>query len=73
MVDADQIKRAIEKIGRKNTGSPFELSEVAKELDLANWEEIMERIRLVAEVMVSQGLMRMEDDQITYVGSSKLS
>jgi hypothetical protein len=73
MVDADQIKRAIEKIGSKHTGKPFELSEVAKELDLANWEEIMERIRLVAEVLESQGLIRLEDDKITYVGSSKLS
>lgn len=68
MVDADTIKRTIEELGR--IGEPFRLSEVAQILDLANWEEIMEPIQLVAEVMVQQGVLHMENDEVTYVGNT---
>lgn len=73
MVDADQIKQSIEKLGSRNTGKSFTLSDVAKDLDFANWEEIMERIRLVAEVMESQGLVSLEGEKITYIGSSRFT
>jgi hypothetical protein len=73
MVDADEIKRTIIELGKMSHGKPFDLSDVAKQLDLANWEEIMERIRLVAEVMAGQGLIQLKNDQVTYAGKSEMS
>ncbi|WP_225699320.1 hypothetical protein [Fulvivirga sedimenti] len=57
---------------RKGLNSPFPLSDVAKELDPVNWEELMEPVNLVAEVLIMQGYIKKEGDFIALmVGKEK--
>ncbi len=69
MVDAEIIRYTIEQIGKSKMGESFELSEVAKEISFANWEELMEPVQLVADVMVQQGKLELNGSEITYLGS----
>ncbi len=69
MVDAEIIRYTIEQIGKSKMGESFELSEVAKEISFANWEELMEPVQLVADVMVQQGKLELKGSEITYLGS----
>ncbi|MEJ2003560.1 MAG: DUF3253 domain-containing protein [Cyclobacteriaceae bacterium] len=74
MIAADQIRMAILSVARKKgAGNPFPLSQVARELDLANWEELMEPVELVAEVLVLQGYLERKGDNVVLVmGKEKL-
>lgn len=71
MVDAKTIKQTILTLGNQRKGAPVTLAEVAKTLDLANWEEIIESVRLVAEVMELQGIITVKADVIDYAGKLK--
>ncbi len=74
MIAADQIRKAILATAKKKgAGNPFPLSQVARELDFANWEEVMEPVELVAEVLVMQGYLEKKGDQVVLViGKEKL-
>ena len=74
MIDAEKIKNAILELGRKKgQGVPFALEDVARELDFANWEELMEPVTLVAEVLVMQGILEKKGELFSLVvGKEKL-
>ena len=74
MIAADHIRRAILIMAKKKgPGNPFPLSEVARELDFANWEEVMEPVELVAEVLVMQGYLEKKGEDVALVmGKEKL-
>jgi len=74
MIAADQIRSAILALAKKKgPGNPFSLSQVARELDLANWEELMESVELVGEVLVLQGYLERKEEQVVLVmGKEKL-
>ena len=57
---------------RKGLNTPFPLSDVARELDAENWEELMEPVNLVAEVLIMQGYISREGEFIALrVGKEK--
>ncbi len=65
MIAADEIKTAILEMGKKKgLNTPFPLSDVAKELDPENWEELMEPVNLVSEVLIMQGYISKDGDLI---------
>jgi hypothetical protein len=72
MIAADQIRATIFMVGRRHGQyNPFPLSDVAKELDLLNWEELMESVNLVAEVLILQGHLEKKGDQVMLVVGEK--
>ena len=71
MIDAEQIRKAILDMAKiKGPYTPFALSEVAKELDLENWEEVMEPVNLVAEVLILQGYLLKEGEYVILSASA---
>jgi hypothetical protein len=73
MIAADQIKSAILEMGkRRGLNMPFLLSDVARELDPVNWDELMEPVNLVAEVLIMQGYISRDGEFVSLmVGKEK--
>lgn len=57
MIAADKIKAFILDMARSRGDQFFTPEEVARKLDPEQWEQLMESVNLVAEVMVMQGLL----------------
>jgi hypothetical protein len=57
MIAADKIKAFILDMAKSRKDQFFTPEEVARKLDPVQWEQLMESVNLVAEVMVMQGLL----------------
>ncbi len=57
MIAADKIKAFILNMARSRGDNFFTAEEVARQLDPEQWEQLMEPVNLVAEVLVMQGVL----------------
>ena len=57
MIAADKIKTFILDMAKERGDKFFTTEEVARRLDPEQWEQLMEPVNLVAEVMVMQSIL----------------
>lgn len=72
MIAADKIKEFIMDMAKSRADKFFTTEEVARKLDPEQWEQLMEPVNLVAEVLVMQGILEKRGQNFKLAGTQRV-
>ncbi len=71
MIAADKIKTFILDLAKERGDKLFTTEEVARRLDPEQWEQLMEPVNLVAEVLVMQSILEKRGSNFKLASSQR--
>lgn len=71
MIAADKIKTFILDLAKERGDKLFTTEEVARRLDPEQWEQLMEPVNLVAEVLVMQSILEKRGSNLKLASSQR--